>query len=318
MPAFVRELIASLGAGTGSALLNDSETAPAHGRQRYREGFDVDQVIREYGILGEVILEMVAEMDGTITAGEARILLTSLDTGAAEAVVEYGRKRDEEARQQNARHLSFVAHELRSPLGAAWTALDIVRRTLEQAPSRALELLDRSLARLRELIDHVLVAGRLEAGVAPQYGEVALEPLLHAVEADALPQADDRGLALVVDATPGLRVDADERLLLSAIGNLVRNAVKFSRAGGTITVRAREAGEDAVIRVEDACGGLPPGTGPEVFEPFVQRGDDRTGLGLGLAIVHQAVAAHGGTVELRNLPGTGCVFTIRLPRSRSA
>src|SRR5262245_19933831 len=168
MPKFVVELIASLRPDTASALPDGSDTAPAHGRQRYLKGFDVDQVIREYGILGEVILEAVAEMNGTITAREARTMLTSLHTGAAEAVVEYVRRRDEESRHQNARHLSFVAHELRSPLGAAWTALEIVRRTLEQAPPRAVELLHRSLGGLRELIDHVLVAGRLEAGGAPK------------------------------------------------------------------------------------------------------------------------------------------------------
>jgi signal transduction histidine kinase len=65
--------------------------------------------------------------------------------------------------------------------------------------------------------------------------------------------------------------------------------------------------------VEDACGGLPAGAGAELFEPFVQRGADRSGLGLGLAIARQAIEAHGGTVELRNRPGHGCVFTVRLP-----
>ena len=89
--------------------------------------------------------------------------MTSLNTGAAGAVLEYVRWRDDESRQQQARHLSFVAHELRSPLGAAWTALGIVRGTLEHAPARAVQLLDRSLSTLRELIDHVLVAGKLEA-----------------------------------------------------------------------------------------------------------------------------------------------------------
>ena len=64
------------------------------------------------------------------------------------------------------------------------------------------------------------------------------------------------------------------------------------------------------------CGGLPDGASTELFEPFVQRGTDRSGLGLGLAIVRQAVEAHGGTVAVENLPGRGCVFTVRLPAAR--
>src|SRR5262249_23982946 len=193
MPAFIAEIVAALDPARPSALPDDSEIAQSHGRQRWRTGFDIDEVVREYGLLGDTILDAVNEAGTTLTAREARILLTSLNTGAAEAVNAYVRRRDEEARQQGARHLSFVAHELRGPLSTAWTSLGIVRRTLEHAPTRAFDPLDRSLVRLRELIDHVLVAGRLEAGVAPQYARIALDGLLRAVELDATPQAEDQG-----------------------------------------------------------------------------------------------------------------------------
>jgi hypothetical protein len=313
MPSFVAELVTALDPATESALPEQSEAAPEHGRQRWRTGFDLDAVIREYGLLGDTILEIVNDQGTAITAREARILLTSLHSGAAGAVSAYVQRRNEEARQQGARHLSFVAHELRGPLSTAWTAFSIIRRTPEQAPPRAVELLDRSLIRLRELIDHVLVAGRLEAGAALQYARINLERLLRAVELDATPAAEDRGLTMAFDSPAGLEVDGDERLLHSAVGNLVRNAVKFSDRGGTVTVRARAADNEVVIEVEDSCGGLPPDVGPDLFEPFVQRATDRTGLGLGLAIVRQAVDAHHGSVELRNRPGQGCVFTIQLP-----
>src|SRR5262249_12633191 len=183
----------------------------------------------------------------------------------------YVQRRNEEVRQQGARHLSFVAHELRGPLSTAWTALSIIRRTLEQAPPRAVELLDRSLIRLRELIDHVLVAGRLEAGAALQYARIDLQRLLRAVELDATPPAEDRGLTMAIDCPAGLEIDGDERVLQSAIGNLVRNAVKFSDGGGAVTVRARAAGNEVVIEVEDSCGGLPPGVRPDLLAPFLQR-----------------------------------------------
>src|SRR4029450_1507872 len=107
----------------------------------------------------------------------------------AEAVNAYVERRDDEARQQGARHLSFVAHELRGPLSTASAALGIGARTLEPPPARAVELLDRSLTRLRELVDHVLVAGRLEAGVAPKYERIALADLLRTVEVPGTPGA---------------------------------------------------------------------------------------------------------------------------------
>lgn len=313
MPAFLDELQSGLTPAEPSALPEESAAAPAHGSQRFRKGFDVGEVIREYGLLGDVMLEIATELGGTLTLAEVRVLLTSLSTGAAEAVLEYVRWRDDEARQQQARHLSFVAHELRSPLGAAWTALGIVRRTLEHAPVRAVQLLERSLTSLRELIDHVLVAGRLEAGVDLRPERIVVADLVRGVEADALPQAEDQQLTLRVDVPDSLAVDGDPRLLRSAVGNLVRNAVKFSRPGGAVDVRGRADGDAVVVEVEDACGGLPDGASSELFEPFVQRGADRSGLGLGLAIVRQAVEAHGGTVAVRNLPGRGCVFTLRLP-----
>ena len=313
MPGFIAELVASLAPGTASPLPEDSKVSREHGRQRWRTGFDIDEVIREYGLLGDTILEAVNDAGGTISAREARVLLTSLHTGAAEAVSAYVGRRDDEVRQQRARHLSFVAHELRGPLSTASTALSIVRRTLEHAPARAVELLDRSLKQLRELVDHVLVSGRLEAGVAPKYERIALDDLLRGVELDVMPQAEDRGLTVVADVPAGLQMDGDERLLHSTIANLMHNAVKFSKPGGTITLRARTEGAEVVIEVEDACGGLPPEIGPDLFEPFVQRGADRSGLGLGLAIVRQAVDVHRGKVELRDRPGHGCLFTVRLP-----
>ena len=243
MPAFLDELEATLAPAVPSVIPDESAAAPDHGSQRFRKGFDVGEVIREYGLLGDVILEAATELGGPLTLAEVRVLMTSLNAGAAGAVLEYVRWRDDESRQQQARHLSFVAHELRSPLGAAWTALGIVRGTLEQAPARAVQLLDRSLSTLRELIDHVLVAGKLEAGVELHPERVVVADLVRSVEADALPHAEDRQLSLRVDVPDALVVDGDPRLLRSAVDNLVRNAVKFSRPGSVIDIRGRTDGE---------------------------------------------------------------------------
>jgi signal transduction histidine kinase len=73
-----------------------------------------------------------------------------------------------------------------------------------------------------------------------------------------------------------------------------------------------------LVEVEDECGGLPPGKAAELFRPFQQAGSDRTGLGLGLSITRKSIEANGGLVRVRDIPGTGCVFTIDLPRLPAA
>ena len=109
-------------------------------------------------------------------------------------------------------------------------------------------------------------------------------------------------------------VKADRQILAAAVANLLQNAFKFSPPGTTVALRARCAASRVLIEVEDECGGLPPGKTETLLRPFVQRGADRTGLGLGLSICLKAVKAISGDLRIRDLPGKGCVFTIDLPR----
>jgi signal transduction histidine kinase len=95
--------------------------------------------------------------------------------------------------------------------------------------------------------------------------------------------------------------------------NLLSNAFKFTRAGGHVVLRAHDADGSVLIEVVDECGGIPDSTADR-FRPFGERrGSDRTGLGLGLSIARKAVDRHGGQIEVRNLPGKGCVFVIQIP-----
>lgn len=93
----------------------------------------------------------------------------------------------------------------------------------------------------------------------------------------------------------------------------MRNAVKFTRDGGRIVVRAKRLDERAVFDVEDECGGMPEDLPQRLFQPFMQAGSDRSGHGLGLMIVKQAVEAHGGAVRVANHSGEGCCFSIEMP-----
>jgi signal transduction histidine kinase len=95
----------------------------------------------------------------------------------------------------------------------------------------------------------------------------------------------------------------------------LQNAFKFSRRNGHVSLGARSANGRVLIEVQDECGGLPDGKAEELFRPFEQKSDNRTGLGLGLSISRRAVQANNGKLNVRNLAGKGCVFTIDLPRS---
>jgi len=128
-------------------------------------------------------------------------------------------------------------------------------------------------------------------------------------------EASAHGYTLEVSSVDNrLEVDTDRLIVTAAITNLLRNAFKFSPPGSTITLRAREVSNDRLrIDVEDECGGLPPGKKEDLFLSYVQKGADRSGMGLGLAISREGVRAGGGELTVRDLPGKGCVFTVELP-----
>jgi signal transduction histidine kinase len=308
LQGFLDEVIAALEAGTP---LQETGTAmaQAHGAQRAILERDIADVVREYGLLFEVIIEECrAAGAGRFDPEEYAHLVGCLSRGASEAVREFAGLRALELRRQAWEHFAFLAHEIRNPLQTARTAAQLLR---SETPSRAVEVLERSLAQLSETVDHALVDARLrgiDAGSALHRERIDLGALLkHCIE-DAMPDAEARRIALVLDEAP-VRIHADARVLRSAFGNLIRNAVKFTRSGGKVTVRARPG----LVEIEDQCGGLQSGDEQKIFEAFRQSNEDRSGFGLGLAIARQAIEAHSGTISVRNLPGQGCIFAATLP-----
>ena len=312
MPAFVDEIIAAL-YPDAVPLPVASGNAEEHGAQRLRLHFDVAEVVREYGLLHECILEIARDGGVSISLHEQRVIARWLNAGIADALAQYVARRDEERDRQTSAHLGFMAHELRNPLSAAHAAVQRLRNN-ERAGPRATELLERSLRRASDMIDNALSHASLKLGVDPRMERVALADLLRDIELDAGIDAQARGIDLVIEPLGETVVSADPRLLRSAVFNLVQNALKFSRSGSAVIVRARASGGRVAIEVADACGGLPPGRIDDLFSPLVQRGDNRTGFGLGLAIARQAIEAHGGDIGVKDLPGIGCVFTIELPQ----
>jgi signal transduction histidine kinase len=315
MPAFVDEITAALYPGA-LPLPPSSGSAEEHGEQRLRLGFDVAEVIREYGLLHECILALARAVELTVGAPEQEVIARWLNNGIADAIAQYVRQRDVELQRQTSEHLGFIAHELRNPLSVARLALQRLRQHELAGGGRAVELLDRNLRRAAEMIDSTLNEAALKMGLEPRASTIDLGAFLREVEADAASEAQARQVAVVISVPEGLTLEADPRLLRSALSNLLHNALKFSHEGSAVTVSADSSEGWVTVDVADACGGLPPGRAEELFAPLVQRDKNRSGYGLGLAIAQQAARAHDATIRVRDIPGTGCVFTLALPHRR--
>lgn len=211
--------------------------------------------------------------------------------------------------------LGFLMHELRNALSSATVATEAMRvgnLTLNGATGAVLQ---RSHMAMSTLIERSLLEVKAQGAELPPRDVFSLADFIEeAREAGAL-GADARGCRFDVSRVdPGLGLEGNRELLLAALANLLANGFKFTQPGTTVTMVAQEVEGRIHIDVGDHCGGLRQGDAERLFVPFSQRGDDRTGIGLGLSIARQNVEADDGTLSVRNIVGTGCVFSINMPK----
>ena len=295
-----------------------ARSATKHGNELLRRGFTVDQVVHDYGDVCQSVTELAGELNAPITVDEFRTLNKCLDDAIGDAVTEHARQHDQFVSDEHTERLGLLAHELRNLINAASLAFVALSSGTVGVGGSTGAVLERSLRGLRRLVDRSLTEVRLEAGIQNRE-RVRLAEFVEEVRVSAILEANARSIDLaVLPVEDGLVVDADRQTLASVLANLLQNTFKFSRAGGTVTVKTHVLAGRVLIEVADECGGLPPGKAEELFRPFEQRGADRTGLGLGLAICLRGVEANGGTLHVRDVPGTGCVFTIDLPKQQLA
>jgi len=307
-------------AGGGGPWKSELGSAAAlHGRELLQQGFTVDQVVHDYGDLCQAITDLAFERKAPIEIDEFRTLNRCLDNGIAEAVTEYSYQRYSVAANDGVQalneRLGFLAHELRNLIHTGTLAFTAIKLGNVGVTGATGAVLERSLIGLRTLVDRTLADVRVAAGMLPRNKLMPLADFIDQIGVSALLEARARGCKLTVsDVDARLAVDVDPDMLLSALGNLLQNAFKFTQQGTEVTVNAYAVADRILIDVEDHCGGLPPGSANKMFLPFSQSGVDKSGLGLGLAISRRSIEANSGTLRVRDVPGTGCVFTIDLPR----
>jgi signal transduction histidine kinase len=233
---------------------------------------------------------------------------------ANEALKDADRRKDE--------FLATLAHELRNPLAPIRNALEIMRMGGDnpKAMDRARDIIERQVGHMVRLINDLLDVSRITRGkLALTVEAVSIGEVVEAAVETSRPLLDEGGLTLRHTLPDGpLLVRGDRVRLAQVFSNLLNNAAKYTESGGTVTLSAKRDGAQAVVRVRDTGVGIPPDVLPHVFDLFTQV--DRTlnraqgGLGIGLALVKQIVALHGGAVSAHSDGvGKGAEFVVRLP-----
>ena len=211
-----------------------------------------------------------------------------------------------------------LSHELKTPIGAVAALADslageddmgIIRRLAERIIGES--------TRMARIVDDLLDLSRIEFGAPENWGEVDLGTVVSEVVATHHHAAVARGLALVVTGAGGARVLGDRAQLVSALSNLVENAIKYTESGGNVQVHHAQDGDVVRVSVADSGIGIAPALHERIFERFyrVDRARSRStgGTGLGLSIVRHVAANHGGSISVVSEEGRGSTFTMTLP-----
>ena len=316
VPLFLTQLAETLrheANGSGPQTNAIGASAARHGGELLSLGFTVSEVVHTYGDICQAVTELAVERNAPISTAEFHTLNRCLDEAIAEAVTEHARLTAEWRATGETERLGQMAHEIRNHLNSALLAFDSLREGRVAVNGSTGIVLGRSLLSLRDIVNTALADIRMTA-LPNQRQALSVAAFLADLAVGASLHAHYRSVNFTVEPPdPSLAIDADPHLLGSAVTNLLNNAFKFTREGGSVTLSAHERDGRVCISVADECGGIPP----SISDPFKafgdRRGTDRSGLGLGLSIARKAVRSHGGDITIRNMPDTGCVFTIEVP-----
>lgn len=229
------------------------------------------------------------------------------------------------ATRAEAKYLAFMSHDLRNTFNAMTLSLEVLKRRLHGRPEFAEDV--REIGGVQQAVrdtvtgmERMLQAERLRSGaVALDVRPLDVHALVTDVAREYARRADAKGLTLSVQVDPTLTVRSDRELVRLILQNLVGNAVKYSDRGTVRIISACDAPPEAtrhcVLTVSDEGPGIAPPQLSRLFDPF-ERGDThgQPGVGLGLAIAHQAATVLGGTLTVESHLGAGSTFRLTLPR----
>jgi signal transduction histidine kinase len=314
LPAFLSNLAEALTPGHPRKTASEGSTIPEeHGGERVRlTRFALRDLIREYQLLRDVVLEILAE-DGALTDDERRVVVVSIDSAVRDACTAYALVYE----GLRERMMLTVAHDIRGPLSAAKAgAALIMRRPADPSVSRWASRVDDNINRVDKLLRTLLDVSRAGAGsrLDLEFEPCELTAIIRNV-VEALELA--HGARFVVDVPEPIHGFWNPEALGRAVENLLTNAVKYGDRYRPVTVSTRGMLGRALVKVHNDGSYIAPGDRDSLFEAFRRsrqaEGRGVRGWGLGLALVRAVAEAHGGSVAVESLPETGTTFTMDFP-----
>ena len=302
-------------------------SAPIHGLQRFKDAFDIEEVVAEYNILRGCLHDLATENSLNLQGQSFHIINRVFDTAIGLAVQSYATGRALDVQRRREEYLAFVAHDLRTPLNAISLAGRVLEGTVEGGRTaetdRMLKALRRNVKQLERLVNQVLEENtnlETEIGVKLERREFDLWPLVEGLIHDVHPVSGTDSTRLVNEVPDDLVVYADAELLRRILQNLIANAIKYTPRG-RVVIGALDVVDEGVVlcTVTDNGAGISADFIDKVFDKGQTDPSSDEGSGLGLAIVKTLTEAHGGTVSAESTEGAGSSFRFSLPtKARSA
>jgi len=325
IPTLLAELAAALRSKSDETIAQvvHDGSPPAHGLQRVKDGFDIEEVVAEYNILRGCIHDL-ADRNGLNLQGRPfHVLNRVLDGAIGSAVRSFGTQKALEVRHRREEYLAFVAHDLRTPLNAISLSARVLEMLLARdetdtsQSAQMLKTLNRNVQHLETLVGKVIEENtnlETEVGIKLERRKFDLWPLVEGLIHDLHPVAGTSTTRLTNAVPEDFVVNADASLLRRVFQNLIANAISYTPRG-EVVIGARQTDENGAVEcfIRDNGGGIPSGRCNTVFEKHETDPDKEGGLGLGLAIVKTFVEAHGGTVSVESELGVGSTFRFTLP-----
>ena len=337
LPSLLRKIIAFL---QGEPIGNVEEDGRVHGHERRANGYAVEDLLRELQIFRNILLAMTQQMIGTDVTSEEidhgrKLILDLIDrsvnASVAQFTIEAEQERsaaEKEARELHAqrdRFLVTLSHELRNQISPILLAVQVMRelKSVDPRIEQGLLRIERQARHQSILIDDLLELSRFRFGKLQLKREVIdlRQPLQHALET-LKPDLDAKQLKLEIDVPDrSAPAFADKTRITQVVTNLLTNAIKFTPAGGIISIRLAQRQDSIMLSVRDTGTGISAEAMQQIFQMFFQ-GDfssDRaiTGLGVGLALAKTLVEMHQGAIEARSEgAGKGAEFVVTLPAAK--
>ena len=286
-----------------------------HAAERLSTGFKLNELVAEYRALRASVLRLWGEAEGD-EQGEITRFNEAIEETLAEAAVFYA----DELNRTREQFLAILGHDLRSPLSAMILGAEKLARSegLADRDARIAVRVAHSGARMARMIEDLLdlTRTRLGGGIPVHVAPIDLVPLCELVVTEFQVVHPDREVQLQV--VGDLHGEWDGDRLTQVLSNLVANALQYGDAATPVQVLADGRGDEVVVDVHNGGPPIPHDEQRSIFAPMVRRATSReantSGLGLGLYIAHEVVAAHGGTIDLTSTEDAGTTFTVRVPR----